>query len=127
MSRSHVLFYLHPENDAAKEVLNDPDNQILVDRSGPPCFAIGHFQSKCGRRETLVTIGRLGDIALRSTSFSREQCSFEIDPNTHVIMFRDSSKGGTSSVQGPNSTPFRPGQSRKVVVQRELNEYIGSK
>lgn len=73
-----------------------------------------------------MTIGRLGDITLRSTSFSREHCSFEIDPHTHVIMFCDSSKGGTSSVHGPDSMPFRPGQPRKVVVQRDLNTLIGS-
>lgn len=127
MSRSHVLFRLYPESRGAQEVIDDPDNAFLIDRSGPsPCFAIGHFQSKCGRRETLVTFGRLGDIVLRSTMFSREQCSFEIDPNTHVIMFRDSSKAGTSSVQGQNATPFRPGQPRKVVVLHNLNTYIGS-
>lgn len=73
-----------------------------------------------------MTIGRLGDIVLRSTSFSREQCSFEIDTNTQVVMFRDASRGGTSLVLGDKSKPFRPGQPRKVVVQKNLNEYIGS-
>lgn len=122
-----MLFYLYPVGGPARDVLNDPDNAYLLDTSSPfPCFAIGHIQSECMRTNTLVTIGRLGDIVLRSTSFSREQCSFEIDPHTHVIMFYDSSKGGTSSVHGPDSVPFRPGQPRKVVVQRDLNTLIGS-
>ncbi|KAG8159919.1 hypothetical protein KVR01_010556 [Diaporthe batatas] len=126
MSRAHVLFWLHPESPAAYEVINDPENAYLIDRSHPsPCFAIGHFRSKCGRRETLVTIGRLGDIVLRSTTFSREQCSFEIDPTTNVIMFHDSSRVGTSNVHGRDSTPFRFGSPRKVVVQQGLNTYIG--
>ncbi|KAJ0122161.1 Protein kinase [Diaporthe amygdali] len=40
-------------------------------------------------------------------------------------MFYDDSRGGTSSVMGPDSTPFRPGHSRKVVVQPNLNSIIG--
>lgn len=122
-----MLFYMYPVSDLAYEVLKDPDNAFLVDRSVPtPRFAIGHFQSHCGSRSTLVTIGRAGDITLRGSGFSRKQCSFGIDGSSHVIMFYDDSSTGTSSVLGPDSMPFVPGQPRKIVVQPELNTMIGS-
>lgn len=127
MSRN-ILFYLTPISKQAQDVLKDPENAFLLDRSGPTTrFAIGHFESKAGNRTTLVTIGRLGDIVLRGTGYSRQQCSFQIDLDTHVIMFYDDSRAGTSSVIGPDSMPFRPGHSRKVVVQPGLNSVIGSK
>ncbi|KAL1873034.1 hypothetical protein Daus18300_004175 [Diaporthe australafricana] len=126
MSRNNVLFYMRPIGDAAKAVLKDPENAYLLDRASPdPRFAIGHFQSKSGSRTTLVTIGRNGDIVLRGNSYSREQCSFGVDPNTHVIMFYDDSSAGTSSVLGPDSMAIRPQQPRKVVVQPDLNTMIG--
>ncbi|KAL2285307.1 hypothetical protein FJTKL_08254 [Diaporthe vaccinii] len=40
-------------------------------------------------------------------------------------MFYDDSRAGTSSTLGPDSTPFRPGQPRKVVVQPNVNTTIG--
>lgn len=127
MSRENVLFYMVPVSDPAHKVFKDPDNAFLVDRSSPtPRFAIGHFQSHCGSRSTLVTIGRAGDITLRGSCFSRQQCSFGIDGSSHVIMFYDDSSTGTSSVLGPDSMPFVPGQPRKIVVQPELNTIIGS-
>lgn len=127
MSRENVLFYLLPISDHAKIVLNDPDNAYLVDRSGPVTrLAIGHFRAKAANRTTLATIGRLGDITLRGAGYSRYQCSFHVDLNTNVIMFYDDSRAGTSSVLGPDSTPFRPGQPRKVVVQPNVNTIIGS-
>lgn len=127
MSRKNVLFYLLPISNQAKDVLNNQENAFLVDRAGPVTrLAIGHFQSKAKNRTTLATIGRLGDITLRGTGYSRYQCSFHVDLNTNVIMFYDDSRAGTSSVLGPDSTPFRPGQPRKVVVQPNVNTIIGS-
>lgn len=127
MSRENVLFYMLPISDLAHEVLKDPDNAYLVDRSGPtPRIAIGHFQSKCGSRSTLVEIGRDGDITLRGNGYSRKQCSFGVDGNSHVIMFYDDSSAGTSSVLGPDSMPIGPGRPRKIVVQPDLNTMIGS-
>jgi hypothetical protein len=127
MFRKDALFYLCPMSTPALEVLNDPNNAYLLDQfQQRPCFAIGNFRSKSRTREALVTIGRTGDIVLRGTDYSREQCSFAINPGTQVIMFRDDSKRGTSAVHGPDSTPFRPGIPRKVVVQPKLNTLIGS-
>lgn len=126
MSRKNVLFYLLPISNQAKDVLNDPENAYLVDRAGPVTrLAIGHFKSKANNRTTLATLGRLGDITLRGTGYSRYQCSFHVDLNTSVIMFYDDSRAGTSSTLGPDSTPFRPGQPRKVVVQPNVNTTIG--
>lgn len=127
MSRKNILFYLLPISNEAKDVLNDPDNAFLVDRDGPVTrLAIGHFQSRTKNETTLATIGRFGDITLRGTGYSRYQCSFHVDPSTNVIMFYDDSIAGTSSVLGPDSEPFRPGQPREVVVQPNVNTIIGS-
>jgi hypothetical protein len=78
-----------------------------------------------GDNTTLATLGRNGDIVVEGSSIAKLQCSFEIDLDTRVVMFYDTSHSQTSQVSGDNATPFEYGRPRKVVVQEKVNTIIG--
>ena len=85
----------------------------------------GHVQLSSGNPNTLATIGKNGDIVVAGSNISRVQCSFEINPDSKVIMFYDRSHCKTSQVFGKGSVPFEECRPRKVVVQPDLNTIIG--
>ncbi len=70
-------------------------------------------------RATLVTLGSEGKITVQAPGVEEIQCSFEWNPRTEIVMFRDRFTGRTSHVQG--QFPFEPKRSQKVVVMRKLN------
>lgn len=75
---------------------------------------------------TLATLGRgEADVFVEGSSIAKIQCSFEIDPDTSVIMFYDRSHGQTTQVFGENATPFEHGRLRRVVVHEGRNKVIG--
>ncbi|KAI1655128.1 kinase-like protein [Daldinia decipiens] len=122
-----ALFSLLPLNERSQAVLDHPYNKHLVSRQkdGRLALDIGHVRSMLGD-PTLATLGRNGDIYVEGSSFSRNQCSFEINPYTKVVMFYDRSHSQTSQVFGQdNAFPLEPGRPRKVLVRQGLNIYIG--
>ncbi|CAH0022777.1 unnamed protein product [Clonostachys rhizophaga] len=122
-----ALFSLVPLNERAERVLAHLSNQHLVSqvKDGRLGLNIGHVRSMSRDNATLATLGRNGDVTVDSCSISKIQCSFEIDPDTKVIMFYDRSHGQTSQVSGDNATPFEYGRPRKAVVQNNVNTIIG--
>ncbi|KAF7544175.1 hypothetical protein G7Z17_g10158 [Cylindrodendrum hubeiense] len=112
---------LVPENDAARAVVADPFNASFASQG---VLHIGHTRPKpCG---TLVTLGRGDvDIYLDSPSIARIQCSFVLDPDTHVVMLQDLSRKWSTQVSGDKSAPFEHNRERQVVVCKELNTRLG--
>src|SRR5205814_8204675 len=74
---------------------------------------------------TLATLGRNNiDIIVEGSSIARSQCSFEILPDTGIVMLYDRSFNQSTQVSGKNATPFEHGRIRRV-VQDKLNTEIG--
>lgn len=98
MPRPLALFYLRPLNERARNVVAHPCNahiiSTLVDDS--ITLDVGHVRSVSGDNATLATLGRNGDILVDGPDIARIQCSFEIDRETSVVMFRDRSRSQTS-------------------------------
>lgn len=110
----------------AEAALAHPDNDHLVSwMRNKPVLDVGHTRTISGDSATLATLGRNGDIKIQDHRIAKEQCSFEIDNETKVIMFHDRSIRCTCQVFGENAMPFEFGRPRKVVVQRNLNTIIG--
>ncbi|KAI0448492.1 kinase-like domain-containing protein [Xylaria acuta] len=123
----NALFALEPINDRAHEVLRSPRNKRFRSAlgNGDPVLDIGHVRSKSANSNTLATLGRDGDIVLEGGSISKIHCSFEINPDTNVVMFYDRSHTQTSQVYGETAFPFEYGRPRKVVVFGGINDIIG--
>ncbi|CDM30302.1 hypothetical protein DTO013E5_9283 [Penicillium roqueforti] len=123
-----ALFSLRPLNERAKNVASHPGNKHLTSKlnDGTIVLDIG-FHIRSRSRHTIATLGRGGDADLFIEGFniSKIQCSFEIEPNTNVIMLYDRSHGQTTQVFGHNATPFEHGRVRQVVVQKNLNDVLG--
>ncbi|EXF86240.1 hypothetical protein CFIO01_02299 [Colletotrichum fioriniae PJ7] len=122
-----ALFSLVPKNIRSQSVLEHPDNQpfLSYQKDGRLALDIGHIRSKAGHN-TLAILGRGDvDICIPGSTISKTQCSFEINPDTDVVMFFDRSHGRTSQVWGETCFPFEFGRPRKVVVQRGLNTIVG--
>ncbi|KAG5801200.1 hypothetical protein H9Q71_014218 [Fusarium xylarioides] len=117
MPRPHphplALFSLVPLNPRADERRRPSDQR-------PPRLDAERWQT-CSRHRSR----RNGDVFIEGSSIAKVQCSFEIDPNTDVVMFYDRSHSLSSQVFGENATPFEYGRPRKVVVQKKLNTTIG--
>ncbi|KAK2775939.1 hypothetical protein FQN53_002927 [Emmonsiellopsis sp. PD_33] len=64
------------------------------------------------------------DIVLDDNSISRNQCSFEIDLKTGVVMLYDRSFRCTCKVSGGYYTPFESGRERRVVVSPAVNTQL---
>ncbi|KAI0439398.1 kinase-like domain-containing protein [Xylaria telfairii] len=127
MPSPKALFALLPLSDRAHEVLRSPRNKRFLSKlgNGTPVLDIGHVRSKSANSSTLVTLGRDGDIVLEGGNISKTHCSFEIDPDTHVVMFYDRSHSQTCQVYGQPSYPFQYGRPRKIAVLHNLNGIIG--
>lgn len=109
-------------------MLAHPSNAafVSIDRDGVQYLNIGHIRPRSGSKDVLATLGRgNSDIFVAGCAISKIQCSFEVNPDTGVIMLYDRSHGQTTQVFGQNSIPFEYGRPRKVAVQEDLNEYIG--
>ncbi len=122
-----AVFSLKPLNERAYDVVNHPANDRLVSTlvDGTLALDIGHAVSESGEATTLATLGRNADIIIPGASISKIQCSFEINPDTNVIMFYDRSYNLSTQVFGENKTPFEYGRPRKVVVRNDCNTKIG--
>ncbi|KAI3334146.1 kinase-like domain-containing protein [Ustulina deusta] len=122
-----AVFSLKPLNQRACDVVNHPANDRLVSRliDGTLALDVGHFVSESGDAMTLATLGRNADIIIPGASISKIQCSFEIDPDTNVVMFYDRSHNLSSQVFGEENTPFEYGRPRRVVVRNCFNTKIG--
>ena len=123
---SLALLSLKPINPRAEQVVAHPSNAHLVSRleDGTLALDVGHVRSISGHN-TLATLGRNGDIFVDGSSISRIHCSFEIDAETHIVMFYDRSNTQTTRVFGKDATPFEHGRLRRVVVEEGLNTMIG--
>ncbi|KAI0415056.1 kinase-like domain-containing protein [Xylaria grammica] len=123
-----ALFSLVPSNVRAWEVLNDPHNSHLLSTlsDGTLALDVGHVVSVSGNPTTLATIGRNNaDIIVMGGSISRAQCSFELDPDSNIVMFYDRSNNWSTQVFGSDSTPFEYGRLRRVMVNGKINKTIG--
>lgn len=120
------MFSLYPLNERSIAAIDDPVNEPFVSIIfGKRVYDIGHFKSKSSVT-TLATLGRGDtDIFLDGPAVSKIQCSFEINPETGLVMFYDRSHGCTSQVHGDISFPFEYNRPRKVVVMKGFNEIIG--
>lgn len=127
--RRHPLawFSLVSRNKRAEDVITHPCNSHLVSmlEGNRLAFDIG-FHIRSGACNTLATLGRSDtDIMLEGSSIARVQCSFEIAPDTGVVMLYDRSHGQTTQVFGPVVAPFEYGRLRRVLVQDQLNTLLG--
>ena len=122
-----ALFSLKPCNTRAYKVVANSTNDHLASilEDGQIGLNIGHVHPTSGNPTTLATLGQTGDIIMQEPSIARIQCSFEIDPNTNIVMLYDRSHSLSTQVFGDNATPFECGRPRKVVVQKGLNTIIG--
>lgn len=131
MARSHphplALFSLAAKNVRAKDVIAHPCNKHLVStmKDGKLALDIGpHIRSKSCN--TLATLGRNDtDITVNGSCIARVQCSFEIDPDTRVVMLFDRSNGQSTQVFGNKVIPFEHGRPRRVLVQQAINTTVG--
>ena len=122
-----ALFSLIPINERAKAVTTHPYNSHLISAFAIDQLAIDvglHIRSKSCN--TLATLGRGdADILVEGSNISKIQCSFEIHPDTGVVMLYDRSHHRTTQVFGDNVIPFENERIRQVVVHQELNTIIG--
>lgn len=131
-----TLFSLVPLNERAYEVLQHRNNGHLVsfledarNRFAPPLQGINigfHISSKS--QYTLATFGRgnAADIVLEGNSFSRIQCSFEVDETTQEIMLQDRSSNNSTQLLGETAIPFEIGRPRRrVLIKRDCNRVFG--
>lgn len=122
-----ALFSLKPLNERARNVVAHPGNahrrSALSD--GEVGLDVGfyiHSQS----HNTLATLGRGGtDIIVEGSLISRIQCSFELDPDSGLIVLYDRSHGQSTQVFGEHATPFELDRNRRVVVGEGINTKFG--
>ncbi|KAK2798299.1 hypothetical protein FQN50_008904 [Emmonsiellopsis sp. PD_5] len=120
-----TLFSLIPLNDRAKAVAAHEFNDDLARlSSGQIVLDIG-FYIRSKSCNTLATLGRDGDVCIPDRRISKLHCSFEVDPETNVVMLYDRSHNQMTQVLGPSATPFQSGRPRKVVVQNNINTIFG--
>ncbi|KAK2797257.1 hypothetical protein FQN50_009265 [Emmonsiellopsis sp. PD_5] len=117
-----------PENERSAHIVNHPDNAHLVSTSSDNktlAIEVGlHIRGQSS--PTLAMLGRDTnvDIVLDDSSISRNQCSFEIDLKTGVVMLYDRSFRCTCKVSGDYYTPFESGRERCVVVSPVVNTQL---
>jgi hypothetical protein len=123
-----ALFSLIPRNDRAKAVVEHPSNSHLVWMSPAGVLGINiGFNVPSDSSNVLATLGRHNtNIYMEGRGISKLQCSFEIDPDTGVVMLYDRSTEHTTQVSGPVTFPFEHGRvPRKILVQKDLNILVG--
>lgn len=124
----HVLFSLRGYNSKGTAVVTDSNNRhFLSESNGDPVLEIRYdHQSKSP--DTLLTIGRLGDVRVDNRLISRIQCSFEIDQKTGIIMLYDRSTSGSTQVHSEGSNCMKmktDNHVRRVLVNGNINTVIG--
>ncbi|KKZ66658.1 hypothetical protein EMCG_00221 [[Emmonsia] crescens] len=125
-----ALFSLVPLNGNAQAVINHPANIHLLSsftdnlHNTHVVLNVG-FHIGSDARYTLATLGRNGDITVDGPNISRIQCSFEVHPESDVVMLYDESNSQTTQVFGKSAMPFKPGRLRKVVVDEDINCMFG--
>jgi len=126
MTHPDALFSLLPLNDRATLLVNHPENNTFRStlKSGEAVLQVGHVRSACGNPGTLVTLGRAGDIYVTGSNMAKIQCSFEIHPETGVLMFYDRSLLQTSEVLGEGVVPFEAGRPRRILIEKEKTTSI---
>ncbi|KAI1773050.1 kinase-like protein [Hypoxylon cercidicola] len=127
------LFSLEPLSPKAKRIVNNAlrgdrnSHLVSLQPDGSPVFCIGNHASKSSLPGVLASLGNddSADIYLDSNSISKFQASFEINPQSNMVMFVDHSSDQSSQVSGGNVFPFEYGRlPRQVVVTREINKQI---
>ena len=119
-------FSLVPLNDRAKAATAHPNNAYIARKSddGKIVLDIWRVLSTSGDT-TLATLGRTGDVFVEGSNISRIQCSFEVHPDTGLVMFQDRSRSHTTQVFGENVIQFAHGRPRKVVLFNDTQTIIG--
>lgn len=133
MAHPAALFSLAPLTPRAIAVVQHPDNKHMSRLlNGKLVLDVGHVRSKSGDVNTIVEIGRNGDILVNASNISKVQCSFGMDPSTGIIMFYDHSSSHSSQVyccshEGSDEKviPFEANPPRRVVVMQGINTIIG--
>ncbi|EER36541.1 calcium/calmodulin-dependent protein kinase [Histoplasma capsulatum H143] len=126
-----ALFSLVPLENRARAALDHPDNSHLVstfnDDDGNQVAGIDiGFHIGSTSRYTLATLGRSGaDVTVEGSGISRIQCSFELNPDSHVVMLYDRSNSQTTQVFGEDAIPFETGRIRRIAVEPRLNTRFG--
>jgi hypothetical protein len=111
-------------------VILDPSNAKFVPKIENPTqehqlgINIG-FHIGNPSRDTLAILGRNGDIKLKDENFSRTQCSFEVVPESGVVMLCDRSTLQTAQLVGNDAFPYERGRSRRVAVTSQFNTTFG--
>lgn len=122
-----ALFSLKPLNERARNVVAHPGNahrrSALSD--GEVGLDVGfHIHSQS--HNTLAILGRGGtDIIVEGSLISRIQCSFELNPDSGLVVLYDRSHGQSTQVFGEHATPFELDRNRRVVVGKGINTKFG--
>lgn len=101
-----TLFHLVPRNDTAREALRHPYNHRFVspapDKS--PGLEIGfHVASVPGH--VMARLGRNADLILQQRNVSGVHVSFEMHPETFVVLLSSRTKRASSVVIAPKNGP----------------------
>ncbi len=98
-----TLFHLVPSNDEAREALDHPDNRRFVSLDPTvvePALEVGfHVSSVPGR--VMARLGRNADLILQRRSVSAVHVSFEIHPETLVVLLSTRAKRVSSVLIKP--------------------------
>ncbi len=120
-----ALLSLIPKSPRAHEVLAHPHNRRLIslighDNKVMQGINIG-YQIATKSRYTLAVIGRRdSDVTIEGGDISTEQCAFEINKKTQLIMLSDRSRYHTTQITGPNAYPFESGRIPRRVILPQL-------
>lgn len=121
--KSVVLFRLAPQNNKAREIIQDPRNSSFIDNKGQIEVST---KSIDGHGNIMYFSATPNDSPPRSTiiiggeQFTGRQFSFFVNRVSKAIMVRDDSNDESTQVCGPYK--FR--QPRQLVVSRGLNTMI---
>ncbi|KAL8303423.1 hypothetical protein RB600_007054 [Gaeumannomyces tritici] len=101
-----TIFHLVPRNDTAREALRHPDNRRFVSRA--PNESLGleigfHVASVPGR--VMARLGRNADLILQQRNVSGVHVSFEMHPETFVVLLSCRTKRASSVVVTPTNGP----------------------
>ncbi|KLU90697.1 serine/threonine protein kinase [Magnaporthiopsis poae ATCC 64411] len=104
MAKPVALFHLVPANDTARQALSHPDNRRFVSpaRNDSLGLEIGfHVASVPGR--VMARLGRDADLILQQRNVSGVHVSFEMHPETLVVMLSSRTKRTSSVMVTPTN------------------------
>ncbi|KAF4467201.1 calcium calmodulin-dependent kinase [Fusarium albosuccineum] len=122
-----LLFYLVPQGQLAREVIEDQRNENLVsffvDHKGQELRGIGvYFNPNLQAGLDPHIMGKNAQIKVNSPFISNQHCRFEINTESGEIMLRDLSKSEGVRIDGPKATGFlKHPHPRRVVVAHDAN------